>query len=139
MKLLLLLVTLSAAITVFADKNPPRASYGTNSIFYNGETLPKFKTKIEFNFPHCGLDSRLLNIERRDSRTQLDNPDTGKKVDVRYVYLIGHMPGTHKSCPSKVENTTIQYQIESDPNLMTHFFVSIEVPAKIESIKNNEQ
>ncbi len=139
MKLLLLFITLSASAIGFASKNPPRISYGTNSIFYNGETLPKFKTKFEFNFPHCALESRLLNIERRDSITKLDNPDTGKKVSVRYIYLIGHLPGSHKSCPSKVENTKIQYQIESDPNLMTHFFVSIEAPAKIESIKNNEQ
>ncbi|MCO5142574.1 MAG: hypothetical protein M9962_05750 [Oligoflexia bacterium] len=116
--------------------NTEKNSYGTSSIFYKGETVNGYKTKISFQFPQCLLDSQILSIEKRESETYLTDVDSLKRVPVRYVYLIGRFNKNDK-CKSKTKETELNYEIDSDPRKMTHFFISVESPTKIISVKNN--
>jgi hypothetical protein len=124
--------------SIYATSNPPDLPKLDGS-FYVGETYPKFKTKFEFSFPQCLLDSHVLKIERRDSVAQLESVDKGKRVGVRHIYLIGRLSSLSKSCSSNTQETIMKYEIESDKERMTHFIVFLEKPAKITLTKNYEQ
>jgi hypothetical protein len=130
---------LTSSLALAGDKPPKTTFYGKLSSFFNGEMHPMYKTKIEFTFPQCLIDSHLLNVERRDSETFLTNPDSGKKEPVRYVLLVGRLNGSHKNCKTGVKETQLQYEIESDPKRMTHFFISTESPAKVSSVQNSQK
>ncbi len=127
--LLLCLLNLSRAADI--------TSNGVPSLFYSREIYPKHRVRIEFEFPQCPLDSRLLNIERRDLDVALDSAENGQKTKVRYVYLTGRLSGMHKECPSKNLKTTLQYEIEKDPKRITHLFITLESPAKVISLRND--
>ncbi len=104
---------------------------GVAGLFLNGELMAGQKATLQFEFPSCPSDPHLLNLQRKDSIAKVPSPETGKDIEVRYVNLVGSVGGKDKKCPQKKKLSTMKFEIESDPQKTTQYFVIVEAPAKI--------
>ena len=96
--------------------------------YFYAETIPGHKTAMEFEFPQCHKSETLI-IDRRNSTAELS------KKKVRYVFLRGTLTGTPDSCKGKEKVTTLNYDVESEKNLMTHVFIVVDRDVKLKKIK----
>lgn len=92
--------------------------------YFYTELVPKHKGLMEFGFPQCHKSETMI-IDRRNSVAEL----SGKKV--RYVFLRGSLTGTPKDCKGKLRDTTLNYEIEPDKDMMTHVFVVVDRDVKL--------